>query len=469
VLLNITALTFRGEGLGFAAGDRAVGWRVANTVPGDIVEAEPLETERGPRRARLLQVLEPSPDRVASACEQSERCGGCQLRCVSLPRQHAHKMEAWRDTLERLAGIAFAPARVHAAAAQDGARGSAVLQAQGSENSWTLGMRPRGSRVDKSEASLREGSVPSTARESDQGGPAIDLARCPAQTPDVRELIAEVRSRLALLPDTLRSRLGLVRVEGAESLVGGARVVFGVRGEGLSEDERTSLVTAAGEGRSVLWKKMHASQQGFEVGAAPQVLSGSGELWVRGLDGLELRYGAESWIPNSLENARAVGRHLLTVVDELVGPRCAGLVEFGCGVGTHSFELAERAERFVGIDRSRSAIRDAEANAALRQRTGLVFRVGRAERLVRKLASSGVRAELAVMHSMRLPFGWQLIRGLRALGTRFVVHVSPSAMALAKDAADLAREGFVLSRLELLDTMPHTYHCMGVSSFERVT
>ncbi len=47
------------------------------TLPGELVEAE---IEPGGRQARLLSVLEPSPERIAAICPNFGTCGGCALQ-----------------------------------------------------------------------------------------------------------------------------------------------------------------------------------------------------------------------------------------------------------------------------------------------------------------------------------------------------------------------------------------------------
>jgi 23S rRNA (uracil1939-C5)-methyltransferase len=68
----ITALGARGEGVAEVEGRRVY---VPFALPGERVEIA-VEGERG----RLLEVLEPGPDRVAPFCPHFGRCGGCQLQ-----------------------------------------------------------------------------------------------------------------------------------------------------------------------------------------------------------------------------------------------------------------------------------------------------------------------------------------------------------------------------------------------------
>lgn len=72
--VRIGALGAQGDGV--ASGPEGPLY-VPFTLPGELVEAEP---EPGGRQARLLSVLEPSPERAAPICPNFGTCGGCALQ-----------------------------------------------------------------------------------------------------------------------------------------------------------------------------------------------------------------------------------------------------------------------------------------------------------------------------------------------------------------------------------------------------
>lgn len=81
------------------------------TLPGERVLVE-----LDGRRARLLKVLEASPDRSAPGCEYFGRCGGCQLQHAGYKRQLELKREILLETLQRTGGVAWTgEVQLHAA------------------------------------------------------------------------------------------------------------------------------------------------------------------------------------------------------------------------------------------------------------------------------------------------------------------------------------------------------------------
>ncbi|GAA1855567.1 class I SAM-dependent RNA methyltransferase [Asanoa iriomotensis] len=77
---------------------------VRHALPGERVTALVTEVHSGYLRADAIEILEPSPDRVAAPCPYAGpgRCGGCDLQHVAPPAQLAWKTAVLREQLTRL-------------------------------------------------------------------------------------------------------------------------------------------------------------------------------------------------------------------------------------------------------------------------------------------------------------------------------------------------------------------------------
>jgi tRNA/tmRNA/rRNA uracil-C5-methylase (TrmA/RlmC/RlmD family) len=107
VRLTIDDIAFGGEGVG-RLNDFVV--FVPFVALGETVEAELIEVKKRFARARLLKILQPSPDRVAPPCRYFGECGGCQYQHLAYPVQLRIKHKQACDLLQRIGGID--PARV---------------------------------------------------------------------------------------------------------------------------------------------------------------------------------------------------------------------------------------------------------------------------------------------------------------------------------------------------------------------
>jgi len=101
--VTIADIAFGGEGV--ARVDDFVVF-VPFVLAGERVEVEIREVKKTYARARLVAVLEASPDRVAPACPHFGRCGGCQYQHMAYAAQLRAKQKQVADLMERLGGFA---------------------------------------------------------------------------------------------------------------------------------------------------------------------------------------------------------------------------------------------------------------------------------------------------------------------------------------------------------------------------
>lgn len=115
--LTIDSLSNLGPGVGRTAD----GWVVfvAFTLPGERVRARVYRNSPNFSEADLVEILEPSPDRVAPFCPLFTECGGCQYQHLSYPAQLDWKQRQVEEVLERLAGLSFPVNQVIASPRED--------------------------------------------------------------------------------------------------------------------------------------------------------------------------------------------------------------------------------------------------------------------------------------------------------------------------------------------------------------
>ena len=116
-------LRARSRGLG-RRGSRSAKWvvMVPFTLPGERVRARVFRNHKNFSEADLVEVLTPSPSRVAARCPLFGRCGGCQYQHLAYAEQLAWKQRQVAELLEHMAGVEFPVAPVIALAAEFGYR-----------------------------------------------------------------------------------------------------------------------------------------------------------------------------------------------------------------------------------------------------------------------------------------------------------------------------------------------------------
>ncbi len=106
--LEVSTLTNLGLGLGRVPVDGG-NWVVMLpfTLPGETVRARVYRNHANYSEADLIEVLKPSPERVAARCPLFGRCGGCQYQHLAYPAQLEWKRRQVAELLEHMAGLEF--------------------------------------------------------------------------------------------------------------------------------------------------------------------------------------------------------------------------------------------------------------------------------------------------------------------------------------------------------------------------
>ena len=105
IAVTIHDLAFGGEGVGRL--DELVVF-VPFVIPGEKVEVEVTEVKKKFARARLVRVLQASPERVEPLCPYFGECGGCQYQHIAYEAQLRLKHKQISDLFQRIGGFSGA-------------------------------------------------------------------------------------------------------------------------------------------------------------------------------------------------------------------------------------------------------------------------------------------------------------------------------------------------------------------------
>lgn len=103
--VTIHDLAFGGEGVG-RVGELVV--FVPFVIPGEVVEAEVTEVKKKFARARLVRLVQASPERVEPRCRYFGQCGGCQYQHLAYAAQLRLKHKQISDLFQRIGGFSGA-------------------------------------------------------------------------------------------------------------------------------------------------------------------------------------------------------------------------------------------------------------------------------------------------------------------------------------------------------------------------
>lgn len=190
--LRVDNLTNLGLGVG-----RIDGWvvMVPFALPGERVRARVYRNHKNYSEADLIEVLEPSPDRIFPVCPLFTTCGGCQYQNLTYERQLEWKREQVGSLLHRLAGI------------QDATVDPVI------PSPLRYGYR---SKITPHFQQPRDGQVgPIGFLQAGQRFKLVDVPQCPIASAPLNQALANVRDEVRSQPETYRRGATLLLRESA--------------------------------------------------------------------------------------------------------------------------------------------------------------------------------------------------------------------------------------------------------------
>lgn len=443
--LTVDALAF--GGLGVARSDGFVIF-CADTAPGDRVRVRVRKSRRRFAEADLLEVLEPSPDRITPPCRYVPACGGCRLQHIDYAATLLAKREHVLDNLERIGhldGIDVRP--VDPAVAQFGYRNKMEYSAApGPAGELRLGFHRRG-RWD--EVINVDPCLLTTA----SGNAARDT---------VRDWVLAHR----VPPYDQRAQLGMLRhVVVREGIATNELLVTVVTAPG-AEDVIEQLIAPMCAAHPNLVGLLHAVNDGVsEVtqGLPMRCLWGRDYFFEEVL-GVRLALSAPSFFQT---NTQMTGR-LYTRVAEAAGLDGTQVVyDLFCGVGSIGITIASQARQVIGVEIVPEAAADAERNARANGVLGYRVLVGDVGRVVKEQRDTLPKADVAIIDPPRGGLSGRAIRRVLELEPEVLVYVSCHPATFADNAARFVAAGYALEYVQPVDMFPNTPHVEAVARFVR--
>jgi 23S rRNA (uracil1939-C5)-methyltransferase len=433
--LTIDSLAFGGAGVARLDGYVVF---VRDAVPGDRVRAVVTKRKKAYAEARAVDVLEPSPQRVAPVADHP----GAPWQVLPYERQLAVKAEQVQDALRRIGGLdGYALEPIVPAVEQWRYRNKLEYSfGTGTAGELICGFHAPGSweRIEHVEDCLLASEAGNRAR---------------------RAALAWCRERRLVAYDR-RAQSGLLR----NLVVREGRRTGDLQVRLVTSDERVDLdgfAEAVGAG-SVLWTRAQDVGE-TTTGGVTEVLNGT-ETIDEELGGLRFRISADAFFQTNTEMAE----QLYALAGEYADLKgWERLYDLFCGIGTIGLSLATRAAEVWGLEIVEEAIGDAMANARLNEIDNARFFAGDVRLAMRDLVERAGRPDVLVVDPPRAGLSAKVVRRVVEAAPKRIVYVSCNPTTLAPNAAQLVEAGYALRRVRPVDMFPQTPHIECVALLER--
>ena len=432
--LAIHSLSTAGDGIGRLESGQVV--FVPGALPGDRVEVRFTRKVKKVQHAAVVEILEPSPERIESECQVRD-CGGCAVRDFSRSGQATAKRERVVQTLQRIAKQDVDKLLGDVIQLGEGwrYRHRVRLHAAWKDDRWRLGYHAR--------------------RSHD----LVALETCPVLIPELEAAAIALDEALALLPkyaELQNVELVYSRLDGraaARLLASGSPATFRGPAKDPGDEPMVWFTTSGLAGVEVVtpdetWRYGdlqlrydHALADEFDLLAEPGVFTQG----------------------NPVVNDRIVEAVLRALPADVFGR----VLELHAGAGNFSLPLARAGAVLFTAENMQRAVSLAQLNA---ERAGVTLHAHFLTD-VEALHGSGPVPPLSDFDAMLMnpprTGAFEVAKILVKSGPERIVYVSCDPATLARDVKELAAAGYRINEAHAFDMFPQTPHVEVVVGLQK--
>ena len=391
-----------------------------------------LKTLKSVAFAKVLEVLEPSSERITPDCPYFPRCGGCTYRHIRYEEELRLKRQRVQDNLSRIGGSDVTVEEI--LGARDTLRYRNKAQYPVSKDGAVGFYRARTHEVIECEHCLLV-------------KPEADAAA---------EALREYMQSCRIAGYDEKTGRGLVRHLYIRSNAAGESLVCVlVNGDKLPKEDR--LVT--------LLRDACPKCTGIVLGTNTKkgnVILGDHYRTLWGSDRLEDTLCGKTFrlsVPSFYQVNRVQAERLYAKAIEFAGLTGQETVlDLYCGAGTITLALSDHAKKVLGAEIVPEAIDDARENAARNGVKNAEFFCGDASDVAKKLARENLRPDVITVDPPRKGLAADVVESIAEMQPGRVVYVSCDSATMARDVKRLADLGYTAQRACAVDMFPRADH-----------
>ena len=428
---------------------------VSGVIPGDVVNVMLTRKRKNYSESKLLEIVKPSPDRVAPFCQYFGKCGGCKWQMLPYDKQLYYKQKQVSDQLARIGGVAGVP----------------INNILGADNTTHYRNKLEYTFCDRRWFDSSDANVDKESRDAEGLGfhvqgmfdRVIDIDKCWLQREPSNEVRNELRNftrRDGYNYYNCRSHEGMMRnLMVRTSMVGETMVVvvFAKNDKPLIE----ALMNHINEKFPDLTSLQYVVNEKFNDTIYDlDVICWKGRDFIyEELDGLKFKINAKSFFQTNTEQTLKLYRKAVEYAE--VGTDDV-VYDLYTGTGTIANFVARHCRKVVGIESVPEAIVDARINSETNGITNTSFFVGdMKDVLTEKFIAENGRPDIVILDPPRAGVHENVINVIKKVAPRKIVYVSCNPATQARDIS-LLSDMYKVTAIQPVDMFPHTHHVENV-------
>jgi 23S rRNA (uracil1939-C5)-methyltransferase len=437
--LTIDSLAYGGAGVARLDGYVVF---VAGALPGDRVRAVIGKRKRAYAEARVLQIIQDGPDRIAPVADHP----GAPWQVLAYERQLEVKQAQVHDALTRIGKLeGFALEDIVPAVQRWRYR---------NKLEYSFGTGPAGELQCGFHAPGRW----------DEIVPISDCLLASEPANRARERIVAWCREQGLSAFDRRTHTGTLRnlVVREGRRTGAIQVRLVTSSATIDRESLASAGVAAGLD-GILWTRTDSVAETTQ-GGETELLAGA-DRFAETIDGMDFEISANAFFQTNTEMAE----QLYELAVEYARPTgFERLYDLYCGIGTIGLLMSPRVAEVWALEIVEEAIADAIANASANEVDNAHFFAGDVRLALRELVERAGRPDVLVVDPPRSGLSQKVVRRIIEASPSRIVYVSCNPTTLAPNAAQLVADGgYRLVRVRPVDMFPQTPHIECVAELVR--
>jgi 23S rRNA (uracil1939-C5)-methyltransferase len=433
---------------------------VSGVIPGDKISIETFKKRRGYFEANLIQINQPSSDRVVPVCEHFGVCGGCKWQNMSYDAQLRFKQKEILHNLKNISGMALPE----------------IEDIQGANKSYSYRNKMEYSFSNQRWLTAEEVADPSLTLEKKGLGfhkagmwdKVVDIHQCHLQ-PEPGNAI-----RNSIKAFALEHHLDFFNPRNQEGFLRSLMIRNSNRGEFMV------LIQFFQEDRVNREALLNHLVQQFDIASLLYCINSKPndtlydqeiycfhgkEFIVEEMEGLSFKVNAKSFFQTNTEQAYELYK-IVRDFAELKGDEC--VYDLYTGTGTIAQFIAKDCNKVIGIESVPEAIAAAQTNAKENDIQNAFFEVGDMRKVFNEdfILRHG-KADLVITDPPRNGMHPDVIKQLLALQAQKIVYVSCNNATQARDL-HLMKDDYRLVRTKAIDMFPQTQHVENIVLLEKI-
>jgi 23S rRNA (uracil1939-C5)-methyltransferase len=445
VTLEIVDLAYDGKSVAHCDGKVVF---LKGGLPGEIVEAEIVQSRRRYDKALVHRIIKKSEHRIDARCSHFGQCGGCTWQDLEYEQQLLVKRKQVVDCLERLGGF-------------DDIEVAPILGVE--DPFWYRNKMEYSFHVDDND------SLCLGLHERGRFDQIFDLSKCYLQSELSNQVVACVRSFAVennISAYNVKTHEGYLRFLVIRETARTDQLMVNLvtnHGDFPDVDKLLDELTSTVPQITTIVHNRTGKVSNIAVGETEEILFGPGYIEEE-LSGRRFVIRANSFFQtNSLQAEK-----LYDIAFEMLDPQPdEQVLDLFCGAGTIGILLADKVAEVLGVELVEDAVQAASRNAELNNIENITFFCGQVRDFLKQTPAEQLGQPTVIVDPPRAGLHPKAMKRIIEMQPEKLLYISCNPATFARDAKLLAEGGYTLPLVRPVDMFPHTMHIELVGRFYR--